>query len=62
MKHKRMTPDEFVTEVQWLLSFGMPAADAANALETNPKAAARRLHRAGRGDLASPFESEGWRS
>ena len=46
----------FVEDVEWLLEAGTAPADVLARLGTNADAAARRLYRYKRGDLAAVFE------
>jgi hypothetical protein len=55
---KRLSRDEFITEVEWLLDGGVHPAHVAHALRIEVGAVERRLYRYGMHDLARLFRYE----
>lgn len=51
-----MTPDEYLEEVEFLRSCGTSDAQIATRLGVQPGSVAKAVRRAGRPDLAAPFE------
>lgn len=45
-----------VEEIEWMLAAGEPAREIAKQLKARPHTIAMRMSRAGRPDLAVPFE------
>lgn len=55
---RRLSADEFVAEVEWLIDGGLHAVHVAHAMHSTVHAIQRRMERAGRHDLARPFRNE----